>query len=114
MFPSRKLYFYSLPFTKTELLTKPQSSIETRKSGNLECQTYAFIYSEGDFPGGTSGKEPACQRTRHKRRGFSPWVRKISWRRAWQLTPGFLPGESMDRGAWRTTVSIVSQRDGHD
>jgi len=26
--------------------------------------------------------------------GFSPWVRKIPWRRAWQSTPLFLPGES--------------------
>ena len=26
--------------------------------------------------------------------GFSPWVRKIPWRRAWQPTPVFLPGES--------------------
>ena len=25
---------------------------------------------------------------------FSPWVRKIPWRRAWQPTPVFLPGES--------------------
>ena len=23
-----------------------------------------------------------------------PWVRKILWRREWQSTPGFLPGES--------------------
>ena len=29
------------------------------------------------FPGGTSGKEPSCQRRRCKRRGFDPWVRKI-------------------------------------
>ena len=34
---------------------------------------------KGGFPGGTSGKEPACQRRRHKRRGFDPWVRKIPW-----------------------------------
>ena len=46
------------------------------------------------FPGGTSGKEPVCQRRRHKRHGFDPWVRKIPWRRAWQLTPVFLPEES--------------------
>ena len=26
--------------------------------------------------------------------GFNPWVGKIPWRRAWQLTPEFLPGES--------------------
>ena len=25
---------------------------------------------------------------------FSPWVGKIPWRRKWQLTPVFLPGES--------------------
>ena len=28
-----------------------------------------------------------------KRRGFDPWVGKIPWRRAWQLTPVFLPVE---------------------
>ena len=46
------------------------------------------------FPGGTSGKELACQRRRHKRCGFNPWVGKILWRRAWQHTKVFLPGES--------------------
>ena len=25
---------------------------------------------------------------------FNPWVGKIAWRRAWQPTPVFLPGES--------------------
>ena len=40
------------------------------------------------FPGGASGKEPACQCR------FDPWVRKIPWRREWQPTPAFLPGES--------------------
>ena len=28
------------------------------------------------------------------RHEFNPWVGKISWRRAWQPTPVFLPGES--------------------
>ena len=28
------------------------------------------------------------------RHGFDPWVGKIPWRRAWQPTPVFLPGES--------------------
>ena len=26
--------------------------------------------------------------------GFDPWIRKICWRRVWQPTPVFLPGES--------------------
>ena len=46
------------------------------------------------FPDGTSSKEPACQCRRHKRREFNPWMGKIPWRRAWQPTPVFLPGES--------------------
>ena len=46
------------------------------------------------FPGGASGEEPACQCGRGKRCGFSPWVRKIPWKRKWQPTPVFLPGES--------------------
>ena len=47
------------------------------------------------FPGGAGGKEPS---EGNKRRGFDPWVRKIPWRRAWQLTPVFLPGESPGTG----------------
>ena len=49
------------------------------------------------FPGGTSGKEPTCQCRRCKRHGFDPWVGKIPWRRAWQPTPVFLPGESHEQ-----------------
>ena len=45
------------------------------------------------FPGGPSGKEPAYQCRGHKRYGFEPWVGKIPWRRAWQPTQAFLPGE---------------------
>ena len=39
--------------------------------------------------------------------GFDPWVRKIIWRRAWDPTPVFLPGESNGRGAWRAIVHGV-------
>ena len=46
------------------------------------------------FPGGATGKDPACQFRRGKRCGFYPWVGKIPWRRAWQPTPVFLPIES--------------------
>ena len=36
-----------------------------------------------------------CLPMQEKRRhGFDPWVGKIPWRRAWQPTAVFLPGES--------------------
>ena len=46
-----------------------------------------LVYNMVGFPGGTSGKESTCQCRRLKKLGFDPWVGKISWRRAWQLTP---------------------------
>ena len=33
----------------------------------------------------------------HKRYKVHPWVRKIPWRRAWQPTPVFSPGEFHER-----------------
>ena len=40
---------------------------------------------------------------------FDRWVEKIPWRREWQPTPVFLPGESMDRRAWWAIVHRVSK-----
>ena len=59
------------------------------------------------FPGGTSGKEPACQWRRLKRLWLDPWVGKIPWRK-WQPTPVCLENP-MDRGAWWATVHGVAQ-----
>ena len=41
-----------------------------------------------------SGKESACPCRRYKRHGFHSLVGKIPWRRKWQPSPVFLPGES--------------------
>ena len=47
------------------------------------------------FPGGANGsKEPVCKCRRHRRLRFDPWVGKIPWRKAWQPSPIFLPGET--------------------
>jgi len=43
--------------------------------------TESSIWNWG-FAGGAGGKEFTCQCRRHKRCGFSPWARKIPWRRA--------------------------------
>ena len=45
------------------------------------------------FVDGASHKESTCQCRRCKKWEFDPWVRKIPWKRAWQPTPVFLPGE---------------------
>ena len=53
-------------------------------------------------------KESACQCRRYD---FSPWVRKIPWRREWKPTPVFLPGNSYSLAG---LYSMESQRLGHN
>ena len=70
------------------------------------------IYKLG-FPGGTSGKESACQCSRHRRCRFNPSVGKIPWRGARQSTPVFLENLPLenprDKGAWWATVHGVAK-----
>ena len=56
-------------------------------------------------------KEPTCN---GGDLGSNPWVGKISWRRAWQPTSVFLPGESPWTEEPGRLQSIGSQRVGHD
>ena len=52
----------------------------------------ASVMEVGVFLVALVAKNPSANRC--PRQGFSPWVRKSPWRRAWQPTPVFLPGES--------------------
>ena len=61
---------------------------------NTPGESYLSLIKKMGFPDGTGVKDPACQCRRHERLGFIPYVWKIPWRRAWQPTPIFLPGES--------------------
>ena len=64
------------------------------------------------FPGGASGKEPTRKCRRHRRPGLDPLVGKIPWRRAWQQTPVFLPGEFHEQKSLvGYTVHRVSESD---
>ena len=60
------------------------------------------------FPGGTSGKELACQFRRHKTTGSIPG---IPWRRAWQPTPVFLLRDPHGQSRLVATVHGVAKSD---
>ena len=48
----------------------------------------------------------------YRRPGFDPWVGKIPWRREWQPTPVFFPGESHgQRNLAGYTVHGVAESD---
>ena len=69
---------------------KPLKNSQHLKCCNSADFLYIIIRKCKGFPGSTVVKI----HRRHKRKGFNPWAKKIPWRRKWQLTPIFLPGES--------------------
>ena len=78
---------------KSGLTGKPMMSMGTDLP-------YAFFFFRGKrsvgvlegFPGGASGKEPACQYRRQMQ--VQSLGQEDPWRRAWQPSPVFLPEES--------------------
>jgi len=51
------------------------------------------VFAEWGVPRGASGEEPACQCGRRRRRRVWTLGQEDPWRRKWQPTPIFLPGE---------------------
>ena len=91
-------------------------SLETLVLRNVVALTETLNYSEAHiwsscasllgFPGGTDSKESTCNAGDPE---FDPWVGNFPWRREWLPTPVFLPGESLDRGAWWAIVHGVAK-----
>ena len=69
-------------------------------AGSVPCRASGLYQASGSWSQQgwlsrwRSGEESACQCRRHRRRDFNPWVGRMPWRRNWQPTPVFLPGES--------------------
>ena len=74
---------FSLPIHRFCILNHiiKRKNTESSKKQNLNLPLTS-IYFIAFISHGSDGKES------------SPWVRKIPWRRAWQPTPVFLPGDS--------------------
>ena len=105
---SRKEYWSGLPCPPPGDLPNPGVKSASPESPALQADSLPLepsgklmVYHISSrilgFPGGASGKEPACQCRRCKKHVFDPLVRKIPWRRAWQPTPVSLPGESHEQ-----------------
>ena len=64
-----------------------QGTTPTPSRGNMRFSTPSLalenwaVHTTLGLPRCHSGKESACPCRRHKRLGFSPWVRKIPWRK---------------------------------
>ena len=65
--------------------------------------------SQWGFWGGTSGKQPACQRRRRKRHGFDPWVRRSPGRGHGNPLQYSCLENPMDRGPWQAAVHWLTK-----
>ena len=86
----------TLHFLNEHIPTQKTWHLKYLKTGTGQVSSFVkfyfilhFRWLLAGFPGGASGKEPACQCRRCRRRKFDPWDREIPWRRAWQPTPEF-------------------------
>ena len=92
---------------------KPVKDIISWQNWNGGYRLVNLIINEFErcsfIPRWGSGKESACRCRRH---GFNSWVGKIPWRRKWQPTPVFLPGESYGQRSLASSMGL--QRVKHD
>ena len=63
----------------------------------MHVYVYTHVITYNSFPGGSDGKESACNAGDP---GFDPWVGKIPWRRRRNPLQYSCLENSMDRGAW--------------
>ena len=92
-----------LRFTESHLL---EESYIRNVSKNWHTSKHLWFTINWSFPGGARGKEHTCQCRQCKRHRSNPLSREdtlekgvathssiLAWRRVWQPTPVFLPGE---------------------
>ena len=114
---ARTLEWVAISFSKLLLLVsgKPKGDQPGRRERIARALQWLFFKcSSFGLPREFSGKESACYCRKLKRQGFDPWVRKIPWRRAWQPTPVFLPGESHGQRSLVGCSPWGSQRAAHN
>ena len=91
---------WRIPQTEEPVGSSPQGhkeldTTEETEHAQARVRTHRFcsVPAVMGFPSGSDGKESACNAD-----WFSPWVQSLGWekpwRRAWQSTLVFLPGES--------------------
>ena len=89
MTASKKIFCEIIIFTNYTFVSKMGKDTQQKnKFVQLKKGTISILCDLG----GSDGKESICNVDLIP--GFNPWVGKIPWRRAWQHTPVFLPGES--------------------
>ena len=92
----------------------PRAQSTWKQSRRLHCTKSHKVLrgpasSQRDFPGGAGGKEPACQRRRHRDAGSIPGSGRSPGGGHASPLPYSCLENPMDRGAWRAALQGVAQ-----
>ena len=105
------MFFLPERFILHTLRRGPRSTLPRHSSKRNCCEDCDRVKAGAPQVALVVKNPPANAGDRH---GFDPWVEKIPWRRAWQTTPVFLPGESPWTEEPGRLQSMRLQRGGHD
>ena len=83
--------------------------VSAHQRGDMGLKVLSTSLCTRRLPREFRGKEPVRQCRRHERHRFSPWIGKMPWRRAWQPTPVFFPGESPGQRTWWAVVHRIAK-----
>ena len=88
---------FSMGFIQSFVNPQEAEKLSRTVSRNHIQRKKILNFQHSGFPGGSVGKESTCNAgdcLQYRRQEFDSWVGKIPWRRKWQPTSQFLPGES--------------------
>ena len=108
------LQFNIVTITTPQIMSDMPSAMSDQYTVYIYWWIHRYIYAYNYIHSGSVVKNPpamdppATHESTCMRRGFSPWVGKIPWRREWQPTPLFLENAG-NRGAWQVMVYGVTK-----
>ena len=91
--PFSVVSFCSALLRTTHIHTQKNKILCKGRISSFWIEDICLCFLDGELTRWLNGKEFACQCRRWRRLGFHLWIRKIPWRRKWQPTAVFLPGE---------------------
>ena len=105
---ARILEWVAVPFSRGP--SQPSDQTQVSCIAGRFFTSWGMLHSQSLYgPGGSSGKEPACQWRRHKIPRFNPWVQKIPWRGHGNPLQYSCLENPMDGGAWWAAVHSISK-----
>ena len=108
-------FFYSFPSSSPFFTALLKNIIKYIQMYNCTSNIYKKLWAfNGASPVARWPRIHLSMQEMYRRPGFIPWVRKIPWRKKWQPTLVFLPGESQGQMSLHGVAKSQTQLSTHN